>query len=184
MKFWFFSIFWKSCEINKKKNSQKWHLSALMSNRLIFLLFNQVMKPRNTNKNALNRRSGQLRFFIFSKQGSYMNFLLNYPLQKLQIYTYCRHHRAKMRGRWNNFELVCDACMLLPKWLWVCLCVCLFILEMFANKWINLIRVASLFIGVKFWAIPFQTNKQTLGQKHTCITYNSQLFHLPLILVL
>ena len=45
----------------------------------------------------------------------------------------------------------------------------------FDNKWINLIRVASWFIGVKFWAISFQTNKQTnkqtLGQKHTCITY-------------
>ena len=41
------------------------------------------------------------------------------------------------------------------------------------NKWINLIQVASWFTGVNFRVIVSnkQTNEQTLGQKHTSITY-------------
>ena len=65
----------------------------------------------------------------------------------------------------------------------------------FDNKWINLIRVASWFIGLKFWATSFQTNKQTykqtnkqtnkrLGKSIHASHTNSQLFHLPLILAL
>ena len=41
------------------------------------------------------------------------------PLRRHQIYAYSCHHRAKMRGRWNNCELVYDASMLLPRYLFV-----------------------------------------------------------------
>ena len=57
-----------------------------------------------------------MRFFILSKQGFYMNYFGDTtPLRRHQIYAYSCHHRAKMRGRWSNCELVSDAYILLPK---------------------------------------------------------------------